>query len=97
MKIKYKFDGYDYEYETDGEELDLLLDIFKEYYGVNHITAKDIICDFSLWDVLEEVLAERYMDRIMDYFEDEAREQFEEDREYDKDKEGFYGVSRYYD
>lgn len=97
MKLKYNFDGYDYEYETGNNVLDVLFGLFKEEYGLNHTQAKYIVDDFEMWDLLEEVIGEKYMDALLEHYEDEAREEFEEDRDYDKDKEGYYGVSRRWD
>lgn len=97
MKLKYKFDGYDYDYETGNDVLDLLFELFKDEYGLDHVTAKYIVDDFKLWNDLEEVIGEKYMDEIKEHYKEEAREEFEEDRKFNKDPEGFYGVSRRYD
>lgn len=94
MKLKYKFDGYDYEYEPN-DLCDALEYLFKNKYGLTIIQARDIIKELNLWDDLEEKFGESKKEEITEWYENEAREQFEEDREYDKDKEGFYGVSRY--
>lgn len=92
MRLKYKFDGYDYDYETD-IDWEITRDLFSKEFGINKTTAKNIISEFHLWTELEE----RYEEEITKHYEDEAREQFEEDREYDKDPEDYYGVSRRYD
>lgn len=97
MKLKYEFDGYDYEYEPSDNIINLLFDLFKEEYGLSHVQAKYIVDDFQMWDLLEDVIGEKYMDALLEHYEEEAREQFEEDREYDKDPEGYYGTSRRYD
>jgi hypothetical protein len=81
MKLKYNFDGYEHEYEPDNI-LDLLFELFKDEYSLNHITAKYIVDDFKLWDDLEDIIGEKYIDEIKEHFEDEAREDFEEAREY---------------
>ena len=97
MKLKYEFDGYDYEYEPSDNIINLLFDLFKEEYGLEHVQAKYIVDDFQMWDLLEDVIGEKYMDALLEHYEEEAREQFEEDRECDKDTEGYYGTSRRYD
>ena len=97
MKLKYKFEGYDYDYETGNDVLDLLFDMFKEEYGLEHVQAKYIVDDFKLWNDLEDIIGDKYMDAIKEHYEQEAYDEFLEDREYDKDPEGYYGVSRRYD
>jgi hypothetical protein len=92
MLLKYNFEGYDYEYEADFD-YDIIVDFFAEDFGIDRNKAKTIIKEFSLWEELEEY----YKEQIKEYYEEEAMDQFEEDREYDKDPEGFYGVSRRYD
>ena len=92
MKLKYEFDGYDYDYEPD-IDYDIIVDYFAKDFGIDRNKAKMIIREFSLWEELEEY----YEGYLTDYYENEAYEQYLEDREYDKDTEGFYGVSRRYD
>lgn len=96
MKLKYEFDGYDYEYEPD-DLCDALEYLFRAEYGLTRVQCKAIIDDFNLWDDLEEKFGEAKKEELKEWYEDKAREQFEEDREYDKDTEGFYGTSRRYD
>ena len=48
MKLKYEFDGYDYEYEPSDNIINLLFDLFKEEYGLEHVQAKYIVDDFQM-------------------------------------------------
>lgn len=81
MKIKYNFDGYEHEFEPN-DILDILFELFKDEYGLDHVTAKYIVDDFKIWDILEEVIGEKYKEEIKKHYEEEAREDFEEAREY---------------
>lgn len=92
MELKYKFDEYDYEYETD-VDWEITRDEFAKEFGLDKTTAKNIIVEFHLWEELEE----RYEEYITEYYEDDAYEQFLEDRACDNDPDDFYGVSRRYD
>ena len=90
MKLKYWFDGCEYEYEADNS-CSVIEEIFSEDYGLTITQSKNIIDDLELYDQLEEL----YEDKLKDWFEREAREQYEDDKEYDEDPDSFYGVSRY--
>lgn len=81
MKLKYNFDGYEHEYEPD-DILDILFELFKDEYGLDHATAKYIVDDFKLWNDLEDIIGEKYKEEIKEHYEEEAREDFEEAKEY---------------
>ena len=81
MKLKYNFDGYEHEYEPD-DILDILFELFKDEYGLDHITAKYIVDDFKLWDDLEDIIGDKYKEEITEHYEEQAREDFEEAKEY---------------
>lgn len=94
MKLKYKFDDNDYEYEiNDKIKNEELLYYFMKEFNIIRSVAEDIIDEFELWKKLEE----RYEDDLTSDYYDEAFEQYKEDEKYDKDPEDFYGVSRKYD
>lgn len=90
MKLKYKFDNNDYEYEIKDEEV---LKHFMKEFDIIRSVAKEIVNEFELLKKLEE----RYEDDLTNDYYDEAYEQYKEDKKFDKDPEDFYGVSRKYD
>jgi hypothetical protein len=89
--FSYEFDGVDFDYDVDyGTIHDILVELFMKDYGLCLTTAKNIIDDLELWEILEET-HEEYLYEI---FEDDARNQYEDSREYEKDPYSYYGVSR---
>lgn len=90
MKLKYKFDNNDYEYEIKDEEV---LKHFMKEFDIIRSVAKEIVNELELLKKLEE----RYEDDLTNDYYDEAYEQYKEDKKFDKDPEDFYGVSRKYD
>lgn len=92
MIIKYVFDNDDFEYEVDDIN-EAMIDEFMSEFKVSKLAAREIIYELEL----EEDLQERYENSIEEHYKDEAYEQYITDKEYEKDPEGFYGVSRRYD
>ena len=90
MKLKYKFDNNDYEYEIKDEEV---LKHFMKEFDIIRSVAKEIVNELELLKKLEE----RYEDDLTNDYYDEAYEHYKEDKKFDKDPEDFYGVSRKYD
>jgi predicted neutral ceramidase superfamily lipid hydrolase len=89
--FSYEFDGVDFEYDVDyGTIHDILVELFIKDYGVCLTTAKNIIDDLELWEILEEI----HEEYLYELFEDDARNSFEDSREYEKDPYSYYGVSR---
>lgn len=89
--FSYEFDGVDFEYDVDyGTIHDILVELFIKDYGVCLTTAKNIIDDLELWEILEEI----HEEYLYELFEDDARNQYEDSREYEKDPYSYYGVSR---
>lgn len=87
----YEFDGVDFEYDVDyGKIHDILVELFMKDYGLCLTTAKNIIDDLELWEILEEI----HEEYLYELFEDDARNSFEDSREYEKDPYSYYGVSR---
>lgn len=89
--LVYEFDGEEFEYDVDYENIYALLEQRFSYdYGISINKARDIIDDFGLWENLEEI-HEPY---ILECYEDDARNMYEDNREYNKDPYSYYGVSR---
>jgi predicted neutral ceramidase superfamily lipid hydrolase len=89
--FSYEFDGVDFDYDVDyGTIHDILVELFMKDYGLCLTTAKNIIDDLELWEILEEI----HEEYLYDLFEDDARNAFEDSREYEKDPYSYYGVSR---
>lgn len=89
--FSYEFDGVDFEYDVDyGTIHDILVELFMKDYGLCLTTAKNIIDDLELWEILEEI----HEEYLYELFEDDARNSFEDSREYEKDPYSYYGVSR---
>ena len=89
--FSYEFDGIDFEYDVDhGTIHDILVELFMKDYGLCLTTAKNIIDDLELWEILEEI----HEDYLLELFEDDARNSFDDSREYEKDPYSYYGVSR---
>lgn len=87
----YEFDGVDFEYDVDyGVIHEILVELFMKDYGLCLTTAKNIIDDLELWEILEEI----HEEYLYELFEDDARNSFEDNREYEKDPYSYYGVSR---
>lgn len=98
MIINYEFEGCDYEYEVEGNELrDALVEILLDeggfdYTDTNRRIVKFMIDTFDLTDNNDSIYRD-YYDYLYDYFEDDARDDFKDQQERDKDPLGYVGMS----
>lgn len=96
MKFVYYFNGNDFDYEIDDNQIkDFLIDKMLEEGKMernkdNVEMARFMINRFNLYE--DEQILEDYKDEMEDYFEYEARELYEDSVNYEDDKNDWFGT-----
>ena len=96
MKFVYYFNGNDFDYEIDDNQIkDFLIDKMLEEGKMernkdNVEMARFMINRFNLYE--DEQILEDYKDEMEDYFEYEARELYEDCVNYEDDKNDWFGT-----
>lgn len=96
MKFIYYFEGNEFEYEIDDNQIeDFLIDKMLDEGNMsrnkdNVQMARFMINRFNLLD--DEEMLESYRDDMEDYFEDDARDCYEDSKSYEEDEDDWFGT-----